>query len=564
MTIPLKLKIPATLDDSRFGLDLYVEDMRAVSDGLATTLNVLQKTDNEAAVRVLVPALDSPDPDIQDGALKALLLRRSKAGHREILRRLPRMPVRWKTIVRQHQGRLAGALRDALLGVDPQMCLIACDAALWFHEYDLMPALVNALDGRGRVPIDVLARTILGLAQALYGELASPSECEGFRDPQVIRDRILVSLGESVARFPQHRRREVLEAFLLLTGRENSALKKILINPHHPAFLPIVEMLGQSESGGVVRLLLSMLDDPHIPSAVLGVIAKRKDMRFVEHLLAKLGGEPSPAAIQNLKKIQVVGWYQSAISFLDQLDEAGQCGMVRLIMKSGIPRVQAFSVIQQVLLHGKPKGRRAAAHALVEFSGADANALAVRALEDPDAQVQATIVRQLRRRGIPGVLPRMIELLDSPHVEVRNAARENLSEFTIERFLAAYDLLDDQVRTSTSLLVKKADPRTLSVLRQELQSGLRSRRLRGIDVACSMDCVEALEDAIAELLDDEDHLVRSEAVEALGKCASPASREALQRAQHDSNELVRQAATRSLHQHAAFGNWREALADPRD
>ncbi len=538
--------------------------MRAVSEGLATTLAVLQKTENEAAVRALVPALDSPDHAIQDGALKALLLRKNRTGHREILRRLPRMPTRWRAIVRQHQGRLAGALRDAMLGVDLQMSLIACEAAIWFQEYDLLPTLLNALDGRGRTPADVLARTVLSLCQALYDELAAPRDYDIPRDPRTVRNRILPSLGESVARYPNHRRGEVLEAFLLLAGREDVALRQILMNPHHAVFLPIMELLALSESGGIVRLLLSLLDDPHIPSGVLAVIAKRTDLQFVRHLLAKLGADPSPAAMQNLKKVQSVGWFHEGIAFLSQLDETGQHGVVRLVMKSGIPQLQAFTVIQQLLLHGKPRGRRAAARALAEFSGADANALAMRALDDPDPHVQASIVRQLRRRGIPGVLPRMIELLDSPHAEVRNAARENLSEFTIQRFLAAYDLLDDEVRGSTAMLVKKADPRTLPVLRQEMQSQIRSRRLRSLSAACSMNCVEPLEDAILELLDDADHLVRCETVEVLGKCTSPASREAIERARHDGSEMVRLAATRSLHQHAAFSNWREALADPRD
>ncbi|MDZ7617678.1 MAG: HEAT repeat domain-containing protein [Patescibacteria group bacterium] len=535
-----------------------------MSDGVATTLAVLQKTQNEAAVRVLVPALDSPDPAIQDGALKALLVRKNRSGHREILRRLPRMPARWRTIVRQHQGRLAGALRDAILGVDAQVCLIACEAAVWFQEYDLIPTLLNALDGRGRVPVEVLARTVLTLCQSLYDELAGPRDYTMPRDPKTVRGQILPALGESVSRYQGHRRGEVLEAYLLLAGRDDISLKKILLNPHHAAFLPIMDLLSKSESGGILRLLLSLLDDPHIPSSVLGVIAKRSDQRFVQHLLAKLGGEPSPAALQNLKKVQTVGWFHEGVAFLNQLDEPAQQGVVRLVMNSGVPRLQAFTVIQQLLMCGKPGGRRAAARALAEFSGADANALAVRAVDDPDPQVQAAVVRQLRRRGIPGVLPRMVELLDSPHAEVRAAARENLSEFTIQRFLAAHDLLDDEVRASTALLVKKADPHTVSVLRQELKSNIRSRRLRGLSAACAMDCVEPLEDMIIELLGDADHIVRCEAVEALGRCASPASRDAIEQAQYDGTEMVRQAATRSLHQHAAFSNWREALADPRD
>lgn len=558
------MKIPFALDDGRDGIVHFVEGMRAVSDGLATTLAVLQKTDNEAAVSVLVPALDSPDPVIQDGALRALLLRRSRAGHREILRRLPRIPTRWKAIVRQHQGRLTGALRDAVLGVDPQACLTACEAAVFFREYDLIPTLLNALDDRWRGPIDVLADTVLKLALALYEELGAPRDYNIRRDPQSVRQHVLVSFEEAVARYANHRRHKVLEAFLLLTGRENAALKKILINPHHPAFLPIIELLTQSDSNGVVRLLLSFLDDPHVPSSVLNVIARRNDLKFVQHLLGKLAAEPSHVVAQNLRKIQSVTWLHEGIVFLGQLDGGAQQGVVRLVMGSGIPRLHAFTTIQRLLMHGKPEGRRVAAAALAEFNGADANALAMRALNDPDPRVQASIVRQLRRRGIPGVLTRLVELLDSPHAEVRGAARENLGEFTIQRFLAAFDLLNEEVRTSTALLVKKTDPRTIPELREELQSSVRSRRLRGLSVARSMDLVESLEDVIVELMGDSDHIIRSEAAAALAKSMSSGSLEALKTAQSDSSGTVREAAIHSLHERAEFGTWRETLSDPRD
>ncbi len=535
-----------------------------MSEGLATTLAVLQKTENEAAVRALVPALDSPNPAIQDGALKALLLRRNRAGHREVLRRFPRMPARWKAIVRRHQGRLTGALRDAVLGIDPQACLTACEAAVWFREYELIPTLLNALDDRGRVPIEALASTILELALNLYDELASPRDYNSPRDPQVVRRHLLTSLEEAVARYPNHRRREVLEAFLLLTTRDNAGLKKILINPHHPAFTPIIELLTQSTLGGIVRLLLSFLDDPHVPAAVMAVIAKRSDLRFVQHLLGRMSQEVSQAGKQNLRKLQSVAWLHEGIAFLTKLDGPSQQGVVRLVMRCGIPRLQAFTTIEQLLLHGKPEGRRAAAEALAEFRGADANALAVRALDDPDPLVQANGVRQLRRRGIPGVLPRLVTLLDSPHAEVRHAARENLSEFTIERFLAACELLDEEVRASTALLVRKADPRTLPVLREELQSSIRARRLRGLSVACAMDVVDPLEDLVVGLMDDEDPAIRGEAAAALAKCASPTSRQVLERARFDTSVAVREVVACSLNDQAEFFRWREALADPRD
>ena len=90
-------------------------------DGFTRTFKYLTETANEAAVRVLIPALDAPDPRIQEGALAALLNRRNPAGGGSSPC-IATMKPEWMNIIRQHQGRMTQTLRDALLGSDEQMC----------------------------------------------------------------------------------------------------------------------------------------------------------------------------------------------------------------------------------------------------------------------------------------------------------------------------------------------------------------------------------------------------------------------------------------------------------
>ncbi len=514
--------------------------------GLATTLRLLTKTENEAALRVLLPALDAPNPAIQEGALVAILNRRNPAGGREILRRMPTMSPEWKAIIRQHHGRITGTLRDAVLGSDVQMCRNGCQAAVWFREYDLIPTLLTVLQDANSPHADLAADTLLGLLENLYDELAGTRDRSDRRDPQLIRRYVVGALEPAVQRYGQHKRREVIEAFLLLVGRDNVTLKQILQSPHQPAFAAMVEVLHKSSRKGVIRLLLSFLDDPHVPSSALAVIAGRSDLKFVQYLLKKIGHEPSAAVAQSLKRVETVAWLRNGDSLWRQLDDAAQHALVRLVMASGIPRLQAFLTIEDVLLYGRTGGRREAAHALAEFHGAEANTLALKALEDRDPHVQAHIVSQLRSRGIPGVLPGLVEMVDSPHAVVRKAARESLAEFSFKRFLGAFDLLDDEVRQSTGLLVKKIDPQTVPLLKEELGSLVRTRRLRALAIARLIGAVDALEGVILAMVDDEDHMVRMEAVAALGRCGTAASYQALQRATRDRSEVVRQTAQRGL------------------
>ena len=451
--------------------------------GLATTFHLLTKTENEAALRVLLPALDSPREAIQEGALTALLNRRNPAGTKEILRRVAGMSPRWRSIIRQHHGRMTGALRDAVTGGDATMCRNGCQAAVWFREYDLIPTLLTVLQDPNSPHADMAAEALLSLLESLYEELAGTRDRSDRRDPQMIRRFVVGSLEPAVQRFGQHKRREVIEAFLMLVGRDNAVLKQLLQSPQLPAAAAMMEAMTRSRRRGVIRLLLSFLDDPHAPAAALQVIAARADLDFIQYLLRKIGHEPSPAVAQNLKRIDSIAWLHGGEAPWRQLDDAAQHALVRLAVAANIPRMQVFGVLESVLRHGNAGGRREAARALADFHGAEANALALKALEDPDPQVQAHIVAQLRSRGIPGVLPGLVGMVDSPHAVIRKAAQESLAEFSFRRFLGAFDLLDDEVRQSTGLLVKKIDPQTGPLLREELHSPVRTRRLRALAIA---------------------------------------------------------------------------------
>ena len=515
-------------------------------EGLETTFRVLAKTDNKSAVQVLISALDSPGETIREGALTAILARRCVSGGQELLRRMDTMPQRWQDIIREQPNRMTTTLRGTIVGDDLQMSLKACRAAMVFGNYDLVPTLLTVMEEDTGEKGQAAAKAMLEMIGHLYEELAGSREHDRRRDPQSVRRYTVSSLEDSVKRFGRHKRREVIEAFLLLVTHDNVTLKQILQNPHHVAFLATMDVLSKNESGGVVRLLLGSLSDPHVPSAAMSVISGRGDLKFVNHLLRKVGHEPSGTVAQNLKRITSIAWLRDGTGFLQQLDDEAQHGAVQLVMNSGLPRAQAFEVIKHLLLHGKAPGRRAAGEALAAFAGTEANVLALTALDDPDPQVQATVAVQLRRRGIPGVLPRLVELIGSPHEIVRDAAREGLDEFSFKRFVGAFDMLEDEVRRTTAMLVRRIDPHVVPLLQEELQSAVRARRMRGLAMAQTTDLVEQVEETIIEMLGDSDHVVRSEAATVLERCTSEASRLALEHAAEDSSHAVREAAMKSL------------------
>jgi HEAT repeat protein len=195
---------------------------------------------------------------------------------------------------------------------------------------------------------------------------------------------------------------------------------------------------------------------------------------------------------------------------------------------------------------GKPEGRRAAATSLAELKGPEIDVLLLRALRDDDPQVRAAGLRQLRPRGVPGALTTLIQALDHPAAEVRDAARANLEEFTFRRYLPAFDLLEDGVRRTTGILVRKVDPTAPERLREEMQSAHGKRRMRALEIAAAMELVVELEDAVVQAAGDGDHLVRVEAARALGQARGYTARQALARLRDDVSFTVREAAEQSL------------------
>ncbi len=528
-----------------------------MSSGLETTFGILTRTRNEAAVDALLPALDAKNPEVQERALAAILARRAPAGQKEILRRIPSLSRRWKKIITKDPSGLSNVLRDGIAGADENLCANACRAAVIFRSADLIPTLLAALENPSLTKANMAAETLLQLAAEFENKIAHLPQEEHRYELLWLRKRIIASLEASVLRFGKHRRREALEAFLLIAPSDNLTLRRILNDPHDPGFLIVIEIMSKSLQAGVMNLLLGFLNDHEPPIAAVGAIANRTDVKFIVRFMQAIGDDPTPHMRQTLHRMESIAWLKNPELILPQLDEAGQQNAAKLIEYSSVPRSVGFATVKYLLLHGKNAGRREAAVALEAFIGADANALALKGLADPDPQVQANVINQLRRRKMPGVLPRLVDFLDSPHAAVRRAARRNLDEFSFRRFLGAFEMLDEEVRQTTGELVKKVDPYAAEELRAELEANSHARQVRALQITRYLNLAESVQDLLLLAVKDEDHVVRSEAVADLAFCKSPSAKAALLEALEDRSSVVQDAAKRSLEFYEATAEWRE-------
>jgi HEAT repeat protein len=520
---------------------------------LERTFSLLTETANEAAVPVLLAALDSPDSAIQELAMQAVLGRRRGAGQRVLVERWHRLSERWKLQIARQPRQISPSVRHAVLSTDAELCANGCSALLYIREFELIPALVTGLEEPNNPHAPMIAQTLLSLCELLQEEISGPRDKPRLQDPVRICNLVLPSLEKAVERFELHHCREMVEAFLILANRENPVLHRVLAEPRHPAYLVMMDILCHSSRPALVRLVLNQLECRFAPSAVIQVVAHRSDVTFMRQLLKRIGPEPSALLRTSLRRVESVACLTNSLDLLDTLSEKEQASAVLLAVASNMNRLSVFAVLKRVMASGRTAARRAASAALSEFGGVEANQLVVDGLRDPDPQVQANVAVQLRERGIPGAITQLIQLLDSRHDIVRRAAQSCLTEFNFRRYITVFDLMEDRVRSSTGMLVMRIDPEATAELAAELKSRTRSRRLRGLEAAVAMDAVYLVEPLIIGLLNDPDHFVRAEAARTLAYCNSPLALQSLHNALSDRSVAVREAAEQSLEKLSADG-----------
>jgi HEAT repeat protein len=515
---------------------------------LNATFQFLAKTENEAAVDVLIAGLDGADHTTRDLALRAVLDRHSPAGHYEVFRRLRTLDARCRQIISGRPDRLARVVRGALQSRESEVSTAACEAVLSFRLYDAMPALVAVLDNLDSPNLALAAQTILQLTELFYGELCAPEEQAKRRDWDTPRRRITTVLEDAVRKFGKHQRREPVEAFLLIAKQQNAVLRQILHRPEEIARPAVLEILSTSVRGGVIRLLLSFLEDPQVPQAVRSVLAQRSDVKFVKNLLQAVGCKASKNVQEMLSRIDSLAWAEPGHEVLQELDDAGQTAAVQLLMATSIKQSSLLKVLGHLLLEGAVGGRRAAAEAMAGFQGPEADALAVKALNDKDPVVRAHLARQLRPRNIPGAMALLIRMVDTPHEEVRQALRESLPEFTVRHLVTNIESLPEEWINTVGSLVRKIEVEAEAMLHKELTCLSPVRRRRAVQAAGAMGLIHELEQTVIGLLSDEDHRVRIEAAKALANCGTRPTWEALRDALLDRSVIVQEAAEQSLEQ----------------
>ena len=520
-----------------------------MSDPLTKTFALLASTANPNAVEVLVPVLDAESSTLRTQAIEALLLRGSTRGHMEIIRRWPDFDAGALAMVERSAPQMITALRQCLGHGDAQLLEHCLEFIRSTGLYEMAPALIE-LAGSPRDELALPAADALDfLVDRLYWECRAKGESKerSSRDPLKLRHQMLLAFDQAVSDFKTLRQpRPIVEGILSLGDPDNFAVKKVLTQGP-PACRELAgELLRQSRRPGVMQLVFDHMSGKYPLPAAFETLQRRSDPEFIEHLLRWFPHKLADLQQKNFRQLESIAWIRPGALMLDAIPADLQGALVSFVSATGLPADLKLQVQEWLVRYGSPEGRLAATAVLACLDEQSVQNILMDGLESQDAGVQAWATSQLRSQNVPQALTLLMQRLDSPLAEVREAAREELKSFDLELLISIHDRLDPAMCRRAGEMLQKVDPRWKEKLDQELRHAVRRRRLQAAQATVALGLQEHFVPHLLALLKEDDAVVRRTVAGLLASVQCPEAAEALQQLLNDPSPRVREMAAQSL------------------
>jgi HEAT repeat protein len=512
---------------------------------LQRTIDTLAASENPSAVDALAFALRSADTELSAAALAALLKKQAHRGNVEIIREFPALTADMRSLLPKYAAGLGRSIRQVLTQKKPELRRNALELLRWLGDCALIPVLVQLLETPDLPERNDAADALIELTSRLYEQIrAEPPSAEAQR----MREQALAALEMGCVHFDRHGVREIVEAAIILSDADGPQMHKLCRESPQSCRECAGEILISSFHPGVMRIVVESMSQNFPLREIRTAFETREDPEFISHLLSFWPPKLSPNQQKNFREIATIPWLLPGKLCLETVPPGLHRQLVAFLLNTGSPLEQKLPVLEWMVRFGSQEGRHAATDVLVDLEDSNNKVTNVilEGLESEVPDVQAWATHQLRPRHIPDAFHLLIERLDSPMPEVREAARAELGDFNIVRALELYDHLDARLCEAVGRLVMKIDPQTPLRLRNELLQAVRRKRIRAARGALALRLHFEVADALLDMTHDSDNLVRRTAAEVLGHIATPESAARLSELLHDASPRVREAATAAL------------------
>lgn len=373
-------------------------------------------------------------------------------------------------------------------------------------------------------------------------------------DKPEVMQAVQTAVREAMDSFKIHRQSTVLLALAALAPRDMATAAAALEDRNHPALEPMRRLMTVELPPEIRRSLLAWATVKHLTAAaVVGIERSCKaghleDVLAGAHLLhhgqAALGVHRLPNADEALPRAESLA---TMAPHRMRWLPAWACALPVEPQKC----IDFYSG-----LHAAPDAatRLAAMRRLISLSWSGDKATSPAAdtgvsqfCADTEQGIARIALRHLVARRWDGLTKLLLQLVNSPHEEVRRLAGAHLAPLGFARLWDGWPRLNFAQQLAGGAAMIKLDPGFHRVLGEKLTGGHRASRLRAIAIIQTLNQADFFTPALIALSTDTDEVVASAAVKTLVMVNKPESVEALKAALNHKDARVRANAVESLH-----------------
>ncbi|MBI1314385.1 hypothetical protein GC176_24075 [bacterium] len=276
-------------------------------------------------------------------------------------------------------------------------------------------------------------------------------------------------------------------------------------------------------------------------------LSKRDDQEFVLSLLTWMPRRITSCLEANIKRAGALPWLTTEHPTLQQIPPSLHDRLIALLNCTSLERDDKNDIKKWVVRHSSGSGRAAASDVLNWLPHKEVQHILYNALVDADNDVEAWATQQLRSQKVPDTFQHLLQRLDSERPQVRDAAREELASFNVERVFDLFESLPQSTCHRCGQLLQKINPHVLDEFREELSHAFHWRRVRATRAIGELGLVDELLPSLTVLLEEPEWSVRRAVIEALSKSDSPAALQVISSMAGDEQRQVREAVREALH-----------------
>ncbi|MGB0596859.1 MAG: hypothetical protein ACPGLY_09220 [Rubripirellula sp.] len=475
--------------------------------GLEATFETLKATRNEAAIDVLIAALDDESSSTRQAALAAITARPESRAAEMVL-------ANWNKLraddIRglKRRGKWMRPAVTAALASNHAHLESALDATESLQIFDVLPQVIVLAESSNSDTIKKRAtKIILTLVEPL-GLKAREGQ-----DQATVRKPARSQLVESLNRYSEHRNHHLVDALIVISEWGDGDLRRCLSSESKTHQL-ICQRLHQSNHPSVINLLAGFIRRRKIEPQIAEQIRSRDDVEFRDALLKTITADPSATVLRNLHQLGIPESLRGGEAILDDIDPNHRAAATHTYVAANGDSIEMLHFVVGSVQRGGTGVNATATFAMTKCGVPEAELWMLAALVVAGGDKQKILCDPNAH-----LLQRLIDLLDHPEPTLVTSVRRLLRPLHADQILGRFESLRPQSRRRLGSVVQQIDPDLIERVRDALRHPVLNHRLQAIAMADALTVVDRLSDSFERIARQDHQVARMQAAEAMGSAS---------------------------------------------